>query len=120
MNFAGGGTSKVIFSVVKKGVDERDDQLQPGHPVPAPHGRRRNVAGSSRLSTAGGSWTGPDYTAVNPDSNAGLQVTGLPANLVSVGGFVYITEIYTRHTLITPFDRFGASVPAVLYSIAYF
>ena len=33
---------------------------------------------------------------------------------------LYITEIYTRHTLITPFDRFGIQVPDTLYSIAYF
>jgi Flp pilus assembly protein TadG len=120
VNFAAGGTSKVIFSVVKKGsttgtTNYNRDILYQRHTVGG-----GNVAGSSSLSTGSGSWTGPDHTALSPDSNAGLQVTGLPANLVSAGGFVYITEIYTRHTLITPFDRFGASVPAVLYSIAYF
>jgi Flp pilus assembly protein TadG len=120
VNFASGGTSKVIFSVVKKGATSgtpnfNRDILYQRHVV-----GNANVAGSSTMSTGSGSWTGPDYTAMNPDSNTGLQVTGLPANLVSVGGFVYITEIYTRHTLITPFDRFGVSVPGILYSIAYF
>ena len=33
---------------------------------------------------------------------------------------LYVTEIYTRHPLITPFDRFGIPVPQTLYSIAYF
>jgi len=28
--------------------------------------------------------------------------------------------VYTRHELITPFDRFGVSVPSTLYSIAFF
>ena len=35
-------------------------------------------------------------------------------------GMLYITEIYSSHPLITPFDRFGISVPTSLYSIAYF
>ena len=33
---------------------------------------------------------------------------------------LYVTEIYTRHPRITPFDRWGVSVPQTLYSIAYF
>jgi hypothetical protein len=36
------------------------------------------------------------------------------------GGMLYVTEIYSTHTLITPFNRFGISVPGTLYSIAYF
>ena len=36
------------------------------------------------------------------------------------GGMLYVTEIYTRHPLITPFDRFGVQLPSTLYSIAYF
>jgi hypothetical protein len=31
-----------------------------------------------------------------------------------------VTEIYSRHPMITPFDRFGVSMPQILYSIAYF
>ena len=121
VNFGSGGVSKVIFSVVKKGTTSgtpnfNRDILYQRHIV-----GNANVAGSSALSSGSGSWPSTtDYTAANADSNTGLQVTGLPANLVSVGGFVYITEIYTRHTLITPFDRFSGTVPNVLYSIAYF
>ncbi len=33
---------------------------------------------------------------------------------------IYITEIYTRHTLFTPLNRFGITVPQTLYSVAYF
>jgi hypothetical protein len=82
-----------------------------------------SFAGSSQLRTRGsGSFGGaPDYTAANSDSNSNLQITNLPADLVSVkGGMIYVTEIYTRHTLLTPLDKFGISVPETLYSIAYF
>jgi hypothetical protein len=33
---------------------------------------------------------------------------------------LYVTEIYTRHDLITPLSGFGVTVPGTLYSIAYF
>jgi len=33
---------------------------------------------------------------------------------------LYVTEVFTKHTLITPFDKFGVAVPSTLYSIAYF
>ncbi len=36
------------------------------------------------------------------------------------GGMLYVTEVYTRHPLITPLDRFGITLPQTLYSIAYF
>ena len=39
---------------------------------------------------------------------------------MALGGMLYITEIYTRHPLITPFDHFGVTMPTTLYSIAYF
>jgi len=40
--------------------------------------------------------------------------------MLTTGGLLYVTEIFTTHTLITPFDRFGVNVPTTLYSIAYF
>ena len=59
--------------------------------------------------------------AANSDSDTRLRVTNLPnAAQMPLGGMMYVTEIYTRHTLITPLDRFGITVPTSLYSIAYF
>jgi len=80
------------------------------------------LSASSALTTAGsGSFGGgPNYQATNPDNDTSLQLTNLPASLNVTGGMLYITEIYTTHTLITPFNRFGISVPSTLYSIAYF
>jgi hypothetical protein len=78
-------------------------------------------SGVSALNIAGaGSFPAPDYSAVNADSNTGLQVTNLPASLVGTGGMIYVAEIYSTHALITPFNRFGVTLPTNLYSIAYF
>jgi Flp pilus assembly protein TadG len=116
------GSSRLIFSVVRTGtttgtsnfnkqilyqryeLGTLSTSLAPG---------ALNIAGS-------GSFPAPTYQAVNPDSNTGLQVTNLPASLVGTPGMIYVTEIYTRHTLITPWDRFGFKLPETLYSIAYF
>lgn len=64
----------------------------------------------------------PEYTAVNPDNDTAIRVSGpLPNGLVlSSGQFVYVTEVYNRHDLITPFERFGVSLPANLYASAFF
>jgi hypothetical protein len=63
----------------------------------------------------------PDYIALNPANNTNLRVTNVPASLVlNQGQFVYVTEIYSRHILITPFNNLGISLPTTLYSIAYF
>jgi Flp pilus assembly protein TadG len=79
-------------------------------------------AASSALQTAGTAAFGgaPDFQAANADNDVNLRLTNLPPNLIGAGGLMYITEIYSRHQLITPFDRFGIQVPDTLYSIAYF
>jgi len=77
----------------------------------------------SVLRTAGsGAYNGaPDYQAVNADSDTRIQVPTLPANLtIQLNGTLYVTEIFTRHDLITPLSGFGVTVPSTLYSIAYF
>lgn len=113
--------STVIFSVIKRGGTTGTtnfDQL-----VLYQRHTYGTLSAQSRLTTAGGGSFGgaPDYIAANSDNDASLRVTNVPSNLVTVrGGMIYVTEIYTRHNLITPFDRFGATVPNVLYSIAYF
>jgi hypothetical protein len=80
------------------------------------------LAASSALHTAGaGNFGGaPEYQAANSDNDVSLQLTNLPPNMVNQGGMLYVTEIYSRHPLITPLDRLGIQVPNTLYSIAYF
>lgn len=81
------------------------------------------IAATSDIRTrGGGSFAGaPEYQATNPDGDTSLQVTNLPPNLtIDTGGFVYVTEIFTKHELLTPLDRLGVPVPSMLYSIAYF
>jgi Flp pilus assembly protein TadG len=80
------------------------------------------IAANSQLTTQGaGAFGGaPDFLAANSDNDANLRVTNLPPNLIAPGGLLYVTEIYSRHPLITPFNRFGIAVPSTLYSIAYF
>jgi hypothetical protein len=113
-------SSRVIFSVVKKGATtgtgnyNKDILYQRYEFGP--------LAATSTLATrgAGSFGSGPEFQANNSDTDTSLQITNLPANLVAPGGMLYITEIYTTHDLITPFDRFGINIPRTLYSIAYF
>jgi hypothetical protein len=115
------GSSKIIFSVIRK-VDTTG-AANYGKPVLYQRYTYGSFGGSSALTTSGaGSFGGaPDYQAANSDSDTRLQVTNLPnAASMPLGGMTYVTEIYTRHTLITPLDRFGITVPTSLYSIAYF
>ena len=113
-------SSKVIFSVVRRvattGASNFDkDILYQRYEYGA-------LPATSQLTTRGTGAFGPapDYQATNSDNDTSLQLTNLPSNLLITGGMLYVTEIYTTHTLITPFDRFGISVPSTLYSIAYF
>lgn len=113
--------SKIIFSVIKRGATTGT----PNYDRLILYQRREygTLSASSKLNTrGGGSFAGgPDYEAINSDSNTGLQVTNVPSDLVSMrGSMIYVTEIYSQHALITPFERFGGSVPRTLYSIAYF
>jgi Flp pilus assembly protein TadG len=81
-----------------------------------------SLAASSQLQTRGaGSFGGaPDYQANNSDNDTSLQVTNLPAGLLTLGGMLYVTEIYSTHTMLTPLDNFGVHVPGQMYSIAFF
>jgi hypothetical protein len=113
--------SRMIFSVLKKGSTTNTanyDQV-----ILYQRHEYGTLAGTSglRMRGAGTFGSGPDYVAVNSDTNAGLQIANLPPYLdVTRGGLVYVTEIFTTHNLITPLDRFGVSLPNTLYSIAYF
>jgi TadE-like protein len=120
LNF-GDSTSKAIFSVLKRGETTGTANydriiLYQRHSV-------GSCPGSSKLKLAGGGSFGgaPNYEAADSDNNPGLRVTNVPSNLVAVkGGLVYVTEIYSKHLLMTPLERFGIKVPQTLYSIAYF
>lgn len=120
VNLANG--SRLIFSVLRRGATTGTTNFN--QIILYQRYEYGNFTGSSKLATrGGGSFRGaPDYEAVNADSNSGLQVTtALPVDLAAdPGSMIYVTEIYTRHTRITPLDRFGVSVPETLYSIAYF
>ena len=112
------GASKVIFSVIKNvsttGVPNYNKAVLYQRHV---YG---TLAGSSMLNNSGGTFgPSPEFQAVNSDTDTSLQVTNLPATM-ALGGMLYVTEIYTRHPLITPLDRFGIQIPQTLYSIAYF
>jgi hypothetical protein len=114
------GSSKVIFSVLKRGETTGTTNYDKIFLY-----QRYEIGtypGTSKLTTRGsGGFAPPNYEAPNSDANANLQLTSGPANIVGVqGGMIYVTEIYTRHRLMTPLDRFGITVPSTLYSIAYF
>jgi hypothetical protein len=113
------GSSKVIFSVIKRvgtvGASNYDQDIL------YQRYEYGSLSNGSVLQYSGGSFGGaPNYEAANSDNDTRLRVTNLPPNLTTLGGLLYVTEIYTRHTLITPLDRFGVSMPDTLYSIAYF
>lgn len=125
VNFSN-GTSKMIFSVLRKGdtvgnANYNKIYLYQRHTV-------GTYAGTSKLITRGSaSFNGaPNYEATgNHENNSNLQVTNVPANLItSLGGMIYVTEIYSRHDLITPLGSMGqylsVLVPTSQYSIAYF
>jgi hypothetical protein len=119
VNFDNG--SKVIFSVIKRGATTGTPNFD--RLILYQRAEFGNMTGSSTIRTQGGASFGgaPNYEAANSDNNTSLRVTNLPNNIVVVrGGMLYVAEIYTRHQLVTPFDRFGVSVPRTLYSIAYF
>jgi Flp pilus assembly protein TadG len=112
------GSSKVIFSVVKKVATTGAGNYNKA--VLYQRYEYGSFAGSSILNNSGGSFgSAPEYTAANSDNDARLVVTNVPTTM-ALGGMLYIAEIYTRHPLITPFNNFGFSMPQSLYSIAYF
>jgi Flp pilus assembly protein TadG len=113
--------AKVIFSVIRKG--QTTGTANYGVDILYQRYEYGTLAASSALQTRGaGNFNNPpEYTAANADSNTNLQLVNLPPGLnVGNGSMIYVTEVFTKHQLITPFDRFGIKVPDTLYSIAYF
>lgn len=119
VNFDNG--SRLILSVIKKvatvGSPNYDKMILYQR---AEYG---SFAAASALTTKGTVSFGgpPNYEAPNSDTDTNLQLTNAPANLIVVsGGMAYVTEIYSKHSLLTPLDKFGITLPDKLYSIAYF
>jgi hypothetical protein len=116
------GSSKLIFSVIRNVATTGSSNYNTA--VLYERLEIGNLAMSSALTTRGPASFGsaPDYQAANSDNNTNLQLTNLPPNLITTGGMLYVTEIYSSHTRITPLDRLGLglTVPQTLYSIAYF
>lgn len=113
--------SKVIFSVIRNVPTIGAANFN--KPVLYQRYEYGSFAASSKLTISGSGSFGPapEYQAINSDSNTGLQVTNLPPNVgTTLGGMTYVTEIYSPHLLLTPFNQFGFSMPNSLYSIAYF
>jgi uncharacterized protein (UPF0333 family) len=116
--------SRVIFSVLRKGTTTGT----PNYDQVILYQRYEfgGLTGtgvqSALQSTGTGSYRGsPDYEANNADTDTNIQITSLPAGLtMDRGNTIYVTEIFTRHDLITPLSGFGVTVPSTLYSIAYF
>ena len=119
------GTSTVIFSVLMKGGTTGTSNF--GQVILFQRASFGTYPATSQLTAAGGSYGGPpEYLAVNPDTNTALQLTNVPDSIINVnGGFLYVTEVFTRHNLITGIDGlmpplFRVALPSTLYSIAYF
>ena len=117
VNFSN-GSSKVIFSVIKNVATVGASNYN--RPVLYQRYAYGSLAGASALNNAGGAFgPGPEFQALNSDNDTSLQISNLPA-VMALGGMLYVTEIYSRHPLITPLDQFGIQLPPTLYSIAYF
>src|SRR4029079_1839848 len=116
VDFSSGST--VIFSVLKVGATTGSTNF--GQLILYQRYQYGALAASSHIGTARSGTCNSDNTATNADSNAGLQVTNVPTGTLAPGGMMYITEIFTRHQILTPLDRFGITVPNQLYSSAYF
>jgi hypothetical protein len=116
--------SKVIFSVVMRDATTGAANYNTNILYQQFQYGSASVPGSSILSCAAGASAfgpAPDHIAANADNNTSLQVAGLPPGaLTSLGSMIYVTEIFTKHDLLTPFNSFGITVPSTLYSIAYF
>lgn len=115
------GTKKVIFSVVRQ-VDTIG-ATNYNFPVLYQRASFGSMADGTKISSSaspGAFGGGPEYQATNPNGDSTLRVA-LPNGItLPIGGMLYITEVYSKHKLITPFDRIGVKLPEKLYSIAYF
>jgi len=115
------GSSKVIFSVIRN--VSKTGAANYNKSILYARYEYGSLSGSSQLTTAGnGAFGGgnlPGYQASDPNGDTNLRLTNMPV-AVPLGGWLYVTEIYTKHDPITPFDQFGVTLPRTLYSVAIF
>ena len=106
-----------------QGRDHRHQQLRQGHAVPALRVRRA-VGVEQLLQTPRQRRRSAPRPTTRPPTPTPTPTCRSPtcrrASSLATGGMLYVTEIFTQHELITPFDKFGVTVPKTLYSIAYF
>jgi Flp pilus assembly protein TadG len=111
-------TTKVIFSVLMRSQTGSNN----GFLVLYQRYEFGNVSlGASQLNGSGTFNSANDYTANNPNGDAGLRVTNAPAGIApDPGGMIYVTEVYRQYDTLTPVRNIGIPIPSLLYSIAYF
>lgn len=113
--------SRVIFSVLKKGATTGTPNYD--RVVLYQRYSLGSISAASTLTTAGvGAFgPGPDFQALNSDTDTNLRITDLPPTLnIPRGGLLYVAEVFTDHEVLTPLHRFGITVPPRLHSVAYF
>jgi hypothetical protein len=112
--------ARLIFSVVRNVPTTGSANYN--KPILSARHEYGSLSANSTIQTLGSAsfGPGPEYQAPNQDNNTNLQITNLPANMVSLGGSLYITELYATHPTLTPLGNFGIGVPETLYAIAYF
>jgi hypothetical protein len=122
VDFTAPNQSRIIFTVLRRGTTVGTPNYN--NVIAYQRYAFGGLTGvQSVLRTAGnGAYNGvPDFEATNADTDTRIQVPTLPANLtIALNGSLYVTEIFTTHTLITPLSGFGVTVPSTLYSVAYF
>ncbi len=111
-------TTKVIFSVLMRSSSGSNN----GFLVLYQRMEFGNLSlGASKLNGSGSFNSANDYTANNPNGDAGLRVTNAPSGIAAdPGGMIYVTEVYRQYGTITPVRNIGIPIPSLLYSIAYF
>lgn len=116
------GTSKLILSVFKKVATTGAANYN--KVVLYQRAEYGTLSNKSALKTAAtGSFGGPpDYVAANSDDDPSLVAVNFPPNLLVTGGdVVYVAEVYSTHTFMTPLQTLLSKVfPTTLYSVAYF
>ncbi len=111
--------SRLIFSVIRQGTRGSNA----GRPILYQRLAIGSLSAGSALATQGAGTFGgpPNYVAINPDDDANLRITNLPANVVlQSNGLIFLAEVYNSYTPISPFQNIAFRMPDRLYASAYF